>query len=122
MGLLAGFVRTPPVQAAIGAAASLRAKRFLAQDPLASQRRIFRDLIRQARGTSFGRDHDFGRLSSLPFPEALDHFRSWVPIRTYQEFWDDYFRAGLGIAPDGGTRLRLEDATWPGRVRMFCET
>ena len=122
MGLTASLVRTRPVQAAIGTAASLRTERFLARDPLAAQRKIFCDLVRRARGTRFGLDHGFHEISGMPIREAIARFQQQVPIRTYQDFWDDYFRSGLSIGPDGGKRLRLDGATWPGRVRMFCET
>jgi hypothetical protein len=122
MGLLASIIRTRPIQAVIKTAAHLRAERFLGQDPLAAQRRIFRDLVQQARGTRFGRDHGFHDISSMPIHEAIARFQQQVPIRTYQELWNAYFQPGLTIGPDGGKRLRLDDATWPGLVRMFCET
>ncbi|HEY4743355.1 MAG TPA: GH3 auxin-responsive promoter family protein [Desulfuromonadaceae bacterium] len=122
MGITATLVRTRPIQAAIRTAAALRAEQFLARDPLASQRRIFCDLVRQARDTRFGRDHGLHDISRMPVREAIACFQRWVPIRTYQAFWDEYFQAGLSIGPEGGKRLRLEDATWPGQVRMFCET
>lgn len=122
MGLVASIIRTGPIQAVIKTAAGLRAERFLGQDPLAAQRRIFCDLVRQARESRFGRDHGFHDISGMPIQEAIARFQRQVPIRTYEEFWNAYFQPGLTIGPDGGKRLRLVDATWPGKVRMFCET
>ncbi|KAB0665039.1 GH3 auxin-responsive promoter family protein [Oryzomonas japonica] len=122
MALLKQALRTRPVQGAIRRSAAFRAQRFQQRDPLAAQRAIFQQLVSTAAGTRFGRDHDFPVLARLPYDQAYARFRQLVPIRTYQEFWDDYFQAGCRTGIDGKKRICLDDVTWPGRVRMFCET
>ncbi|WP_370514309.1 GH3 auxin-responsive promoter family protein [Geobacter sp. FeAm09] len=122
MALLRQALRTGPVQGLIRQTAAFRARRFHQRDPLATQRAIFQQLVGTAAGTRFGRDHDFPVLARLPYDQAYARFRQLVPIRTYQEFWDDYFQAGCRIGMDGTKRICLDDVTWPGRVRMFCET
>ena len=97
------------------------AARFEARDPLASQREIFSWLISRGAGTKFGADHGLGELVSLPFPEAYQRYRARVPVRTYEDFWRDYFRQGLREG-EGGAELLLENVTWPGRIPYFCET
>ena len=103
------------------AGAALHASRLAERDPVAAQRRIFRHLVARGASTRFGADHGLAELAQLPFPEAYRRFRSCVPIRTYEEFWNEYFKQG---AKESGGRLSLSltDVTWPGRVPFFCET
>jgi len=101
--------------------ASLNAARFQARDPLAWQRQIFSWLISRGAATQFGADHGFAELVSLPFPEAYRRYRRQVPIRTYDDFWRDYFGKGAG-AGEAGPSLQLDNVTWPGRIPFFCET
>ncbi|GFE62473.1 GH3 auxin-responsive promoter family protein [Geobacter sp. AOG2] len=122
MALIRRALWTPPLQGLIRHSAALRAQRFLERDPLSAQRAIFQRLVCAADGTRFGRDHDFPVLARLPYDQAYDRFRQRVPIRTYQDFWDEYFQAGCRTGIDGKKRIRLEDVTWPGRMSMFCET
>ena len=73
------------------------------------------------RRTRFGRDHALAPLSGKPFPILYREFRQRVPIRTYADFWRDYFSAGY--REEGEKRsLNLTDVTWPGKVPFFCET
>jgi hypothetical protein len=122
MGLITGTLRTRPVQSLIRHSATLRAELFLKQDPLFAQRHIFRRLVTAAQGTKFGREHGFAALAGMPHEQAYELFRTQVPIRTYQDFWNDYFQAGCHVDPDGVKKMRLENVTWPGRMKMFCET
>lgn len=103
------------------AGSALHASRLAQRDPLAAQRRIFRHLVARGASTRFGVDHGLGELARLPFAEAYRRFRSRVPVRTYEDFWNDYFKQG---AKESGGRLNLslEDVTWPGKVSFFCET
>lgn len=102
--------------------AAKRAEHFKQRDPLEAQRRIFQELLEAAEATDFGRDNDFARLRNVPFDSAYRYYKSRVPIRTYQKFASDYFyrrqptSAGIRSAPD------LNNTTWPGAIRMFCET
>ena len=83
-----------------------RRLRHLAQmDPEQAQRRTLSSLIRKARRTQFGLDHEFSAIRSL------DDFRSRVPLRDYDAFWEDYWRAPFP---------RLTDCTWPGLVPWFA--
>jgi hypothetical protein len=105
----------------ISAAATAWAARFKTRDPYRTQREIFRSLISRGTGTRFGRDHGFDDLSGLPFEASFRRFRENVPIRTYADFWNDYFSSGF--RRDGErVRLHLENVTWPGRIPLYCET
>src|ERR1039457_3634410 len=61
------------------------------RDPLDAQRQIFRELLETAETTQFGRDNRFTQLINLPFDSAYRYYKSWVPIRSYQDFMSDYF-------------------------------
>jgi hypothetical protein len=105
----------------VNAAATARAARFKARDPFSSQREIFRNLISRGTGTRFGRDHGFSDLAIIPFETAYRRYRESVPIRTYADFWKDYF--AVGFRKDGDQlRLQLDNVTWPGRIPLYCET
>ncbi|MBY0515223.1 MAG: GH3 auxin-responsive promoter family protein [Gemmataceae bacterium] len=62
-------------------------------------------LVRHARNTKFGRDHDFARIHSVA------DFQARVPIREYEWFWEHYWKAAFP---------RIDDLTWPGRVPYFA--
>jgi hypothetical protein len=111
----------PLLDRLLKAGAALNAARFAARDPLACQRETFGWLLSRGAGTQFGKDHGLGELVSLPFAEAYRRYRSRVPVRTYDDFWRDYFSRGSG-AGEGGAALQLENVTWPGRIPFFCET
>ncbi|MGE3259240.1 MAG: GH3 auxin-responsive promoter family protein [Geobacter sp.] len=103
------------------AAADIRARRFLARDPLAAQRELLPTLLKRASQTRFGQDHGFARLVGLPFEQQYQCFRQQVPLRTYRQFWDHYFAPQLmEDGPD--KRLELRNLTWPGLIPFFCET
>jgi hypothetical protein len=105
----------------VAAAARGRASRFKTRDPLRSQREIFHRLTARARHTRFGRDQGFSELAGLPFETALRRYRQNVPIRTYADFWKDYF--SVCFRNDGDrVSLRLDNVTWPGRIPWYCET
>jgi hypothetical protein len=105
----------------INTLAAARAAGFLAKDPVREQRAIFRDLLQKAVATDFGRDHGFSSFARLPFAKAYKEYRQKVPVRTYRDFWDEYF--GPRFSDSGGKRsLILENVTWPGKIPLFCET
>ena len=85
--------------------ANRRLRHLARMDPLAVQRGVLSSLVRRARGTTFGRDHDFAAVRSL------DDYRSRVPLRDYDAFWDAYWRQPFP---------RLVDCTWPGLVPWFA--
>jgi hypothetical protein len=69
------------------------------------QRQTLLRLVRHARHTRFGQDHDFGRIRTI-----ADYQRR-VPLRNYEAFWSDYWH---GPFPD------LADVTWPGPIPYFA--
>ena len=71
-----------------------------AADPVAVQERTLRRLVRRGRGTRFGRDHGFARD-----PDAWPTSRRAVPLRTYEDLWDDYLKDQYPV---------FDDLTWPG--------
>lgn len=101
--------------------AKVLAGKFARRDPLAAQRTILKSLVRKGAKTTFGYDHGLNALTTTSFPELYRSFRQRVPIRSYEEFWQDYFRHGYHET--GGRRiLYLENVTWPGKINFFCET
>src|SRR5690348_13711570 len=50
-------------------------------DPVQSQERSLRWLIRKAAKTQFGRDHQFDLIRSVA------DFQAAVPVRTYESLW-----------------------------------
>lgn len=101
--------------------AAARAESFQSRAPYRAQRKIFSRLITHGAHSRFGRDHGFGALVGLPFETAYDHYRQYVPIRTYADFWNDYFSRGFRNE-NGRISITLENATWPGKVPFYCET
>ena len=79
--------------------------RLAHMDPEQAQLRTLSSLIRRAHGTQFGRDHEFSESWSL------DDYRSRVPLRDYDAFWEDYWRRPFP---------RLTDCTWPGLIPWFA--
>jgi hypothetical protein len=73
--------------------------------PSQIQQRTLLRLVRHARRTRFGIDHDFNAIRSV-----ADYQRR-VPLRTYESFWTDYWR---------GPFPYLADVTWPGLVPYFA--
>ena len=82
-----------------------RLRRLAHMDSRQAQRRTLSSLIRRARGTEFGRDHGFSADWSL------DDYRSRVPLRDYDAFWEAYWRDPFP---------RLTDCTWPGLIPWFA--
>ncbi len=97
------------------------AGRFCRRDPLAAQRSILGRLVARGAATRFGWDHGLGELAGRPFDTLYRQYRQRVPIRTYEEFWAEYFSSGYRQGHEKRT-LNLEDVTWPGRIPFFCET
>jgi hypothetical protein len=62
-------------------------------------------LVRRARNTRFGRDHDFSRIYSLA------DYQARVPVREYEFFWNTYWKDAYP---------RLDDITWPGKIPYYA--
>ena len=115
------FLSTQLLHTLVQGGANVMAERFARRDPLAAQRTILKSLVRKGAKTTFGYDHGLNDLTTTSFPELYRSFRQRVPIRSYEEFWHDYFRHGYHET--GGRRiLHLENVTWPGKINFFCET
>jgi hypothetical protein len=69
------------------------------------QRQTLLRLVRHARHTRFGIDHDFDTIYTV-----ADYQRR-VPLRDYESFWSDYWRVAFPY---------LTDVTWPGPIRYFA--
>ncbi len=83
-----------------------RQTRRWASAPVASQQKVFRELIEKARQTAFGRDHDFGSIR-----DHADFVRR-VPVRDYEALRPYVDRV---VAGD-------EDILWPGKPLYFAKT
>ncbi|HEV3237724.1 MAG TPA: GH3 auxin-responsive promoter family protein, partial [Gemmataceae bacterium] len=62
-------------------------------------------LVRLARNTSFGRDHDFARIRSV------EDYRANVPPRDYETFWQQYWQKPFPF---------LANVTWPTHIPYFA--
>jgi hypothetical protein len=62
-------------------------------------------LVRRARNTRFGRDHDFARIYSVA------DYQARVPVRDYEFFWNTYWKDAYP---------RLDDITWPGKIPYYA--
>ena len=107
------------LKALVHGGAAVVASAFAKRDPLAAQRSILQHLVHRGAATRFGRDHGLAEFSKRPFPELYREFRKRVPIRSYEDFWQEYFCHGYR-AEEGS--LLLDNVTWPGKIRFFCET
>jgi hypothetical protein len=58
-------------------------------------------LVRRARRTRFGQDHDFDRIRTVA------DYQRMVPLRDYEALWRDYWQ---------GSFPSLKDVTWPGAM------
>ena len=84
-----------------------RARRLARLDPVAAQQAQLAQLLTEAGATRFGRDHDFGAIRTPA------DFKRAVPLRKYDDFWRDYWRAEFPV---------LDDVSWPGRMPFFAVT
>src|SRR5262245_50177954 len=87
--------------------AALRTAGLEGADPVRTQERTLLRLVRRARQTGFGRDHQFHRIHSVA------DYQQAVPIRTYESLWDAYLRDHYPL---------FEDLTWPGRMPFLALT
>jgi hypothetical protein len=88
-------------------ASRLRTTAVSRLDAVQAQARVLRALIRRARRTRFGRDHEFDRIGGVA------SFQAAVPIRTYESLWREYLRDRYPV---------FDDLTWPGRIPYLALT
>ena len=84
--------------------AQVRLKRLNSQDPAEVQERQLLKLVKKASQTRFGNDYDFSSIKSV------SDYQRRVPLRTYEQFWNDYWKSAYP---------NLVDCTWPGRIPFF---
>lgn len=77
-----------------------------ATNPVATQERVFKDLIVKAKETQFGKDHDFGAI------QTYADYVSKVPVRDYEALKHYVERVVHGEA----------DILWPGKPLYFAKT
>lgn len=82
-----------------------RSAQLAREDVAASQERQLLKLVRAARDTTFGRDHGFADI------KGVRDFQARVPLRTYNQLWDDYWSKGFP---------NLIDCTWPGKLPFYA--
>jgi len=95
------------VNAGFHAYARHRTHSLAALDPVEAQRRALLRLVATAAETRFGRDHGFASIRSVA------DFRRLVPLRTYENLWDDYLK---------GHYPRFDNLTWPGLIPFLALT
>ena len=77
-----------------------------ASNPVASQQKVFEDLIRQAENTQFGKDHQFSQI------KTTQDFAKQVPIRDYEDLKPYVDRVVQGE----------ENVLWKGKPIYFAKT
>lgn len=77
-----------------------------ANDPVATQQKVFKDLIRQAKDTQFGKDHQFDAI------KTYEDFAQNVPVRDYE-----------GLKPYVDKVVKgQENVLWKGKPLYFAKT
>lgn len=77
-----------------------------ADQPVQTQEKIFKELILQAKGTAFGKDHDFHKI------KTFKDFAKQVPIRDYEQL-NPYVEKMIS---------GQKDILWPGKPLYFAKT
>lgn len=77
-----------------------------ASKPVETQEKVFRDLIKQAQHTQFGKDHDFANINTF------QDYAAKVPIRDYEQLRPYVDRVVKGE----------EDILWKGKPIYFAKT
>lgn len=77
-----------------------------ASQPVKTQNKVFKSLIKQAQNTSFGKDHNFNKITSY------NHFVSQVPIRDYEALKPYVERVVNGE----------DNVLWKGKPLYFAKT
>ncbi|MCI0358227.1 MAG: GH3 auxin-responsive promoter family protein, partial [Planctomycetaceae bacterium] len=106
---LQGALSSSPARWAVNTGFSWLARyRYQQVDSLSfgdAQEQTLQRLIRTARRTRFGREHDFDGICSI------EDYQQRVPLRTYEAFWQEYWEPEFP---------NLRDVTWPGTYPYFA--
>ncbi len=109
MSILSALAGRPLVRratdAVFGRFARRRARQLDRLDTARVQERTLLRLVRHARDTRFGRDHDFAAVRSVT------DYQARVPLRDYDAFWSGYWSAAFPF---------LQGVSWPGPVPYFA--
>src|SRR5579883_3455858 len=90
---------------AIGRYARRRVARLDRKPADAVQQHTLLRLVRHARPTRFGAEHDFARVGGVA------DYQARVPLRDYEAFWSRYW---------SGPFPHLQGVSWPGPVPYFA--
>src|SRR5262249_12893706 len=108
-GLLEWLAARPVIRRLADAGLGRYARRRTAQldrcDVAATQESCFLRLVRRARSTRFGRDHDF------PPIRTIADYQERVPLRTYEQFWSAYWQPAFPL---------VQGVTWPDAIPYFA--
>ncbi|MFC7356153.1 GH3 auxin-responsive promoter family protein [Jejudonia soesokkakensis] len=77
-----------------------------ASNPLKTQQKVFKNLIKTAQNTTFGKDHHFSKIASY------QDFANFVPIRDYEDLKPYIDKVVAGQS----------DILWPGKPLYFAKT
>lgn len=77
-----------------------------AENPIQTQQKVFRELIKKAKHTTFGKDHKFDQITTIKDFQANVPVRDYEALRTYV----DEVVAGK------------ENILWPGKPLYFAKT
>jgi hypothetical protein len=83
-----------------------RETQLWAKNPIATQQKVFEDLIRQAKNTQFGIDHHFDQL------KTFEDFSNNVPVRDYEDLKPYIEKVVKGE----------ENILWRGKPLYFAKT
>ncbi len=83
-----------------------RTTQLWAKNPIATQRNVFEDLIRQAKKTQFGIDHHFDQI------KTFEDFSNNVPVRDYEDLKSYIDKVVKGE----------ENILWKGKPLYFAKT
>jgi hypothetical protein len=98
------FVRSA-AEAFLVRAARKRTQYLDACDPAQIQEETLFRLLRKARHTRFGEDHQFAKIQSI------SEFQQRVPLRSYEYFWENYWKSTYPV---------LDNITWPGKIPYYA--
>ncbi len=77
-----------------------------ANEPVASQEKVFQSLLREAKNTQFGKEHNFSTIKSF------EDFAKQVPIRDYEQLKSYVDKVVAGES----------DVLWKGKPLYFAKT
>jgi len=83
-----------------------RTTQLWAKNPIATQQKVFEDLIRQAKNTQFGIDHHFEQI------KTFEDFSNNVPVRDYEDLKSYIDKVVKGE----------ENILWKGKPLYFAKT